>query len=46
VAIDSLCCGLLKVNPMDVLHIKLAQESGLGWIDLSEKNIKNVTLKP
>ena len=46
VAIDSLCCGLLKVNPMDVLHIKLAQESGLGQIHVSEKNIKNVTLKP
>jgi len=46
VAIDSLCCGLLKVNPLDVLHIKLAQESGLGQIDLSEKNIKNVMLKP
>lgn len=46
VAIDSLCCGLLKVNPLDVLHIKLAQESGLGQIDLSEKNIKDVTLKP
>jgi uncharacterized protein (DUF362 family) len=46
VAIDSLCCGLLKVNPMDVLHIKLAQESGLGQIHVSEKNIKNMTLKP
>ncbi len=45
VAIDSLCCGLLKVNPLDVLHIKLAQESGLGQIDLSEKNIKNMMLK-
>lgn len=46
VAIDSLCCGLLKVNPMDVIHITLAQESGLGRIHLSEKNIKNITLKP
>jgi uncharacterized protein (DUF362 family) len=45
VAIDSHCCGLLKVNPFDVLHIKLAQESELGQIDLSEKNIKNVMLK-
>jgi len=46
VAIDSLCCGLLKVNPMDVLHIKLAQESGLGQTHVSEKNIKNMTLEP
>lgn len=46
VAVDSLCCGLLKVNPMDVLHIKLAQESGLGQIHVSEKNIRNMTLKP
>ena len=46
VAIDSLCCGLLRVNPMDVLYIKLAHESGLGQIHPSEKNIKGVTLKP
>ena len=46
VAIDSLCCGLLKINPKDVLHIKLAHESGLGQIHPSEKNIKGVTLKP
>jgi uncharacterized protein (DUF362 family) len=46
VAIDSLCCGLLKINPTDVLHIKLAHESGLGQIHPSEKNIKGVTLKP
>jgi len=46
VAIDSLCCGLLKINPTDVLHIKLAHESGLGQIHPSEKNIKSVTLKP
>lgn len=30
VALDALCCGLLKVNPKDVLHIRLAHESGLG----------------
>jgi uncharacterized protein (DUF362 family) len=30
VALDSLCCGLLKVDPRDVLHIRLAHESGLG----------------
>ena len=46
VAIDALCCELLGVNPMDVLYIKLAHESGLGQIHPSEKNIKGVTLKP
>jgi uncharacterized protein (DUF362 family) len=46
VAIDSLCCELLRVNPMDVLYIKLAHESGLGQIHPSGKNIKGVTLKP
>lgn len=46
VAIDALCCELLKINPTDVLHIKLAHESGLGQIHPSEKNIKGVTLKP
>jgi uncharacterized protein (DUF362 family) len=30
VALDALCCGLLKVDPRDVLHIRLAHESGLG----------------
>ena len=30
VALDSLCCELLKVNPQEVLHIRLAHESGLG----------------
>ena len=46
VAIHSLCCGLLKISPTDVLHIKLAHESGLGQIHSSEKNIKGLTLKP
>ena len=32
VAVDALCCRLLNVNPMEVLHIKLTQESGLGKI--------------
>ena len=30
VALDSLCCALLNVDPRDVLHIRLAHESGLG----------------
>jgi uncharacterized protein (DUF362 family) len=30
VALDSICCSLLKVDPRDVLHIRLAHESGLG----------------
>lgn len=45
VAMDALCCGLLKVNPMDVLHIKLAHESELGEIQLSEINIKSSVLR-
>ena len=45
VAMDALCSGLLKVNPLDILHIKLAYESGLGQMDFSKMNIKNVSLK-
>ena len=34
VCLDALCCGLLGVKPQEVLHIKLADESGLGKMDL------------
>ena len=30
VGLDALCCYLLKVNPREVLHIRLAHESGWG----------------
>jgi len=42
VALDGLCCQLLKVNPLEVLHIKLAHASGLGQVHLSEKNIERI----
>jgi len=45
VAMDALCCGLLRVNPMDVLHIRLANESELGKIQLSEISVKRAILK-
>ncbi len=34
VALDALCCNLLQVNPREVLHIQLANESGMGKMDL------------
>ena len=34
VALDALGCGLLGVKPGEVIHIKLAHESGLGKMDL------------
>ena len=37
VCLDALCCGLLGVKPQEVLHIKLADESGLGKMDLEGK---------
>lgn len=40
VAIDALCCGLLRVPPAEVYHVQLAQLSGLGQIPPSEKDIK------
>jgi uncharacterized protein (DUF362 family) len=45
VAMDALCCGLLKVNPTEVLHIKLAHESELGKIQLSEINVESAILR-
>jgi uncharacterized protein (DUF362 family) len=34
VALDALGCGLLGFKPTEVMHIKLAHESGLGKMDL------------
>jgi hypothetical protein len=34
VGLDALCCGLLGVKPGEVMHIRLAHESGLGKMHL------------
>jgi uncharacterized protein (DUF362 family) len=44
VALDALCCDLLKANPGEVLHIPLAQESGLGQMNLAAGAIKHLRL--
>jgi len=44
VGLDALCCDLLKVNPREVLHIQLAQESGMGQMNTAGGAIKNVRL--
>ena len=44
VALDAICCGLLGVKPGEVLHIKLAHESGMGQMNLAAEEIKQVRL--
>lgn len=44
VAMDALCCGLLGVNPGEVMHIQLAHESGMGQMNLGEGAIKHVRI--
>jgi uncharacterized protein (DUF362 family) len=36
VAVDSVCCHIIGVDPMEVEHIRLAHERGFGPIRLSE----------
>ena len=36
VAIDSVCCQIIGVDPMDVEHIRLAHERGFGPTDLGQ----------
>ena len=40
---DALGCGLLEVKPREILHIKLAHESGLGKMNLEGKIVKKMT---
>lgn len=44
VGLDALCCDLLKVNAREVLHIQLAQESGMGQMNTAAGAIKQVRL--
>lgn len=44
VALDALCCSLLGVNPLEVLHIQLAHESGFGRMNLEAGAIKQIRL--
>ena len=39
VAIDSYCCGLWGLNPLDIMTITKAHEHGLGEIDLARVNV-------
>jgi len=36
VAVDSLICNMIGINPMDVKHIKIAYERGYGPVNLNE----------
>lgn len=44
VAIDALCCGILGVKPAEVMHIQLANESGMGRMNLTAGAIKHLRL--
>jgi uncharacterized protein (DUF362 family) len=44
VGLDALCCELLKVNPREVLHIQLAQESGMGQMSSAARGVKHVRI--
>jgi len=44
VALDALCCSLLGVKPLEVLHIQLAHESGMGQMNFKEGSIKHLRL--
>ena len=42
VALDALCCDLIKQNPMEVGHINGAYKLSLGEMNMKKLNIKNV----
>jgi uncharacterized protein (DUF362 family) len=42
VALDALCCGILGVKPGEVMHIRLAHESGMGQMNLTAGAIKHL----
>jgi uncharacterized protein (DUF362 family) len=42
VAIDAYCCTLWGLKPEDIFQIKMAQDHGLGQMDLEKLNIKEV----
>jgi uncharacterized protein (DUF362 family) len=38
-AVDAVCCGIMGIEPNSVDHLRLAQEKGLGSIDLDKIEI-------
>lgn len=42
VAVDSYCCGLLNLNPRDIIMIDRAHRHGIGEMNLSKVTIKKV----
>ena len=42
VAMDSYACGIWGLNPADIIHIRKAAEHGLGSMDLTSKEIKEI----
>jgi len=45
VAVDSVTCSLMDIDPKQVRHISLAAEAGLGEIELTRMDIKGEELK-
>jgi uncharacterized protein (DUF362 family) len=39
IAVDSVCCHIMKINPYYVPHLRFAHENNLGTIDLEEIEI-------
>ncbi len=44
VAVDTVGCGMLGLNPNDVVKIRLAYEHGLGQMDKGKMTIKEIAL--
>ena len=45
VAVDAVCAALMGFNPHDVKHLRLAQQHGLGVMDLQNITINGLTLR-
>ncbi|MFH0796572.1 MAG: DUF362 domain-containing protein [Candidatus Omnitrophota bacterium] len=45
VAVDSTCCRIMRLNPEEVKHIKLAGEQGLGKIDPGDIEVSGERLE-
>ena len=45
VAVDAVCARIMRVEPAEIRHIKLAAEAGLGTMDLDEIEIRGQELK-
>lgn len=45
VAVDAVCAKIMGLNPKDVRHLRLAQQRGLGVLDLKDIEIKGEAIE-